>query len=259
MDIYLSKLIPLFLYPLGLTLVLLIAVTALLPKWTRLSRMLAGTSAVLLWAASTPIASDHLCASLEWRHMPIPVQLTPAADAIVVLGGAMTGPAPPRLTENLTDGADRLLHTLRLYRAGKARLILLSGGYIPWAGGATPEAATMRALLKEWGVPYNAIIMETDSRNTYENAAFTKQIMARHRFKHILLVTSALHMPRALATFRSAGIEATPAATDFTVTYRDHASLLDFLPSAASLSRSTDAIKEYIGHAYYRRKGWISG
>lgn len=189
--------------------------------------------------------------------MPVPVHQTRAADAIVVLGGAMEGTAPPRLTEDMSDAADRVLHALRLYRAGKARFIVVSGGYIPWQGGDIPEAATMRALLMEWGIPGNAIIMESASKNTHENAVFTKQVLAHNRLKHILLVTSALHMPRAYATFSSAGIKTTPAPTDFTVTYQDHSALMDFLPSAGSLSRTTDAIKEYIGYAYYRRMGWI--
>jgi uncharacterized SAM-binding protein YcdF (DUF218 family) len=84
-----------------------------------------------------------------------------------------------------------------------------------------------------------------------------KQILAEHGLQRVLLVTSALHMPRALATFQSAGIDAVPAATDYTVIYRDWRTVIDFLPDAKALSRTTDAIKEYVGHAYYRWKGWI--
>ncbi len=87
----------------------------------------------------------------------------------------------------------------------------------------------------------------------------TRQLLAEHGLHRVLLVTSAMHMPRALATFTSAGIEAEPAATDYTVTYRDHRSVIDFLPDAKALARTTDAIKEYVGYAYYRWKGWITG
>jgi uncharacterized SAM-binding protein YcdF (DUF218 family) len=176
----------------------------------------------------------------------------------VVLGGAVGGPQPPRITADLSDAADRVLHTARLYRAGKAPVILMSGGAIPWLGSEIPEAESMQSLLEEWGVPRASIISEVASRNTYENAVLTRQVLAEHGLQRVLLVTSALHMPRALATFTSAGIDAVPAATDFTVTYKDRRTAIDFLPDAVALSRTTNAIKEYVGYAYYCWKGWIS-
>ena len=106
-------------------------------------------------------------------------------------------------------------------------------------------------------MPGASIIAEAASRNTYENAVLSKQVLAEHGLQRVLLVTSALHMPRALATFKSAGIDAVPAATDFTVTYKDQRTVIDFLPDAEALSRTTYAIKEYVGHAYYWWKGWI--
>jgi uncharacterized SAM-binding protein YcdF (DUF218 family) len=65
-------------------------------------------------------------------------------------------------------------------------------------------------------------------------------------------------MPRALATFQSAGIDATPAATDFRVAHQDRRTAIDFLPDAEALLHTTDAIKEYIGYAYYWWKGWVA-
>ena len=104
-----------------------------------------------------------------------------------------------------------------------------------------------------------SIISEAMSRTTHDNAVFTKRLLAERGLRRVLLVTSAMHMRRALATFNSAGIDAVPAATDFTVTYRDHRTMIDYLPDAKALSRTTDAIKEYIGYAYYRWRGWITG
>ena len=83
------------------------------------------------------------------------------------------------------------------------------------------------------------------------------QVLAEYGLQRVLLVTSALHRPQTLASFKSAGIDAVPAATDFTVTYKDQRTVIDFLPDAEALSRTTDAIKEYVGYAYYRWKGWI--
>jgi len=257
-DLYLSKLIPLFIYPLGFALVLSILAAGILGISAGLARLLLLVAVTVLWGASTPIFSDYLCLTLEGRYPPVAVEETPTADAIVVLGGGVTGPAPPRISLDLSDGADRVLHGARLYRAGKAPVVLVTGGAIPWLGSDLPEAATMQSLLEEWGVPRTSIISEADSRNTYENAVLSKQLLMERGLQRVLLVTSALHMPRALATFRSAGIDAVPATTDYTVTYRDWRTVIDFLPDAKALSRTTDAIREYVGYAYYRWKGWIA-
>jgi uncharacterized SAM-binding protein YcdF (DUF218 family) len=259
MDLYLSKLIPLFIYPLGFALVISMLAMGILGLSTRLARLLLFVAVTVLWAASTPIVADFLGLTLERRYPPVAVADTPTADAIVVLGGAVEGPAPPRITLDLLDGADRVLHAARLYRAGKAPVILVSGGVIPWLGSDIPEAESMQLLLEEWGVPGASILAEAASRNTYENAVLTRRVLAERGLQRVLLVTSALHMPRALATFTSAGIDAVPVTTDFTVTYRVHRTAIDFLPDATALSRTTNAIKEYVGYAYYRWQGWIAG
>ena len=84
-----------------------------------------------------------------------------------------------------------------------------------------------------------------------------RQVLAEHRLQRVLLVTSALHMLRALATFKTAGVDALPGATDYTVTYKDRRTLTDFLPDAEALTSTTYAMKEYVVYAYYRWKGWI--
>ena len=258
MDLYLSKLIPLFIYPLGFALVLSMLAMGILGISAGFARLFLFVAVIVLWGASTPIFSDYLCLTLEGQYPPVAVEATPTADAIVVLGGGVSGPAPPRITLDLSDAADRLLHAARLYRAGKAPLVLVTGGMIPWLGSELPEAATMQSLLEEWGVPAGSILLEGASRNTYENAILSKPLLEERGLQRVLLVTSALHMPRALATFQSAGIDAVPAATDYTVIYRDWRTVIDFLPDARALSRTTDAISEYVGYAYYRWQGWIA-
>ena len=259
MDLYLSKLIPLFIVPLGFALVISILAMGILGLSVRLARLFLFVAVSVLWVASTPIFAGYLGLTLENRYPPVGIEATPAADAIVVLGGAVGGQGSPRITVDLTDAADRVLHTARLFRAGKAPVVLISGGTIPWLGTDIPEAESTRTLLEEWGVPGASILAEDASRNTYENAVLTRQMLAEHELQRVSLVTSALHMPRALATFASAGIDAVPAPTDFTFTYKNYRTVIDFLPDAKALSRTTDAIKEYIGYGYYLWKGWIQG
>jgi uncharacterized SAM-binding protein YcdF (DUF218 family) len=176
MDLYLSKLLPLFIYPLGFTLILSILAVGILGIAARLARLFLFVAVIVLWGASTPIFSDYLGLTLESQYPPVAVEEMLTADVIVVLGGAVGGAEPPRITLDLSDAADRVLHTSRLYRTDKAPVILISGGSIPWLGSEIPEAESMQSLLEEWGVPGASIISEADSRNTYENAVLTVSV-----------------------------------------------------------------------------------
>lgn len=199
-----------------------------------------------------PAFSSYLVKSLERSFLPVPVGESPSADAIVVLGGCVGAADYPRVEVDLTDASDRVLHAARLYHAGKAPIIIATGGAIRWLGSKTPEASSISRLLQEWGVPASAIVIETGSLNTYQNAVNTKRLLDRRGLGNVLLVTSAMHMPRALATFRTAGIDAIPSPTDYEVIDREEFTIMDFLPDAEALADTTRAIKEYLGLVVYR-------
>jgi uncharacterized SAM-binding protein YcdF (DUF218 family) len=213
----------------------------------------------LLWLLATPWASRNLQSLLESRAGELPAEALPEADAIVVLGGALSPPAAPRSAANLSAAADRLVHAAKLYALGKAPIILISGGHEPDAGVMDAESVHAAALLDSWGIPSSAILTETESLNTYENAVYTKLMLDQHNLETILLVTSALHMPRALATFESAGIDAIPAATDFESSAPMASGLEVWVANPAALEGTTRALKEYIGWLVYRQRGWIAG
>jgi len=108
-------------------------------------------------------------------------------------------------------------------------------------------------------------LQEPNSLNTYENAVEVKKILQAKGIQRILLVTSALHMPRSLAIFQKQGIDTIPAPTDFLVTNQEiqevnsspQATLLNVLPDSDRLQQTTRAIKEYVGLVIYRLKGWL--
>lgn len=131
-------------------------------------------------------------------------------------------------------------------------MIVVSGGNLPWHAGASPEAELAADLLVELGVPSSAIIVEVQSRNTYENAVNTAAIFEERGWTSGLLVTSAVHMPRALATFRKARLDLVPVSTDVQVRFPLYDTVLDFLPDAEALEQTTSAMKEIIGSAVYR-------
>jgi uncharacterized SAM-binding protein YcdF (DUF218 family) len=107
-----------------------------------------------------------------------------------------------------------------------------------------------------WGVPEDVIFLEGSSRNTRENALYSRNIINAINCEAPLLVTSAAHMPRALAAFDSAGVRVTPVTTDVRVVDNGLPPMADFLPDARALAMTSDAIREWVGQKVYSMKGW---
>ncbi len=212
----------------------------------------------LLWLLATPWVSRNLQSLIESQAGEVSAEALPRADAIVVLGGTLAPPASPGGDANLSAAADRLVYAAKLYRLEKSPIILISGGNATGAGTLDAEAVHAAALLRDWGIPADAILTETESVNTYENAVYTKLMLDQHSLKSILLVTSALHMPRALATFESAGIQAIPAATDFESRLPAAAGMEAWIAEPGALEGTSRALKEYFGRLVYRQRGWIT-
>jgi uncharacterized SAM-binding protein YcdF (DUF218 family) len=99
-------------------------------------------------------------------------------------------------------------------------------------------------------------VLETESRNTRENAINAARIVGERGWRTGLIVTSAVHMPRAVATFRRAGLDFLPAVTDIRAVPPFYHSPLDLLPDAEALAASTLAIKEWLGLIVYRYRSW---
>jgi uncharacterized SAM-binding protein YcdF (DUF218 family) len=263
MFLFLSKLLPLFIYPLGFACLML--VLALLALWKRpqLSALFIVLALVALLVGSNNWAANQMVRSLEVQN--IPQGELPKAEAIVVLGGAIKPQSPPRPWIDVAEAGDRPIYAAQLYRQGKAPLVILSGGRIEWQGGGPPESADMAKLVEVLGVPPSAIVQDPTSLNTYENAVNVKQILKQRRINRVLLVTSAIHMPRSLKIFQRQGIEAIAAPTDFLVSDQElqesqntlEATILTLLPEVDNLQRLTRALKEYIGTAVYRLRGWL--
>lgn len=257
MSLFLSKLLAQLTHPLFVGL-LLVGLGGVVAWWWRHWGVSAVALGVLvIWIPATPLVSDGLRARLERQFPPTPIAAVPAADAIVTLGGAIGAPQPPRVHPDLSGAADRVWHAARLYRAGKAPLIIASGGTLPWRDQQFREADAMKTLLRRWGVPADSVLTESQSASTYQNATNTAALVDRRGLDRVLLVTSALHMRRALATFRSAGVVAVPAATDYRVVDQP-ISLLDLVPNSGALRASTAAIHEYVGYWVYEWRGWIT-
>ncbi len=230
----------------------------------RLSRVMEIAALLLLILAGTRWFGRVLASPLE--EYGLPGASIPNVQAIVVLSSGVKLPVPPQPTVTL-DGAtaNRLLYGAELYRAGKAPIVILSGGQMPWTKDQPPMSQGMAEVIELMGVPKFAIIKEPDSANTYENAVDVAKILKARRIGRILLVTSAIHMPRALALFRHQGVDAIAAPCDFKTLSSSEVSdaggwqgrTIDLLPDADSLELTSAAWKEYFGIAVYHAAGLL--
>lgn len=263
MFVILSKFLPLFFYPLGFACSLLI-LSILFHNKRRISIPLILASVIILWISSTDWVAGKIARSLEWQYLP-PVEI-PHEEVMVVLGGGTDAGAYPRMGVEINGAGDRIFFAGKLFKDGKADYILLSGGEINWmSGNGSTPAEEMAVILEELGIPRDKMWLEEQSQNTYENALFSEKILNEKGIQRILLVTSAMHMPRAAGLFKKQGIEVIPIPVDYSVTQAElnpeqqdwRGKILGFLPSSGNLSTTTNAMKEYIGMLIYRLRGWL--
>ncbi|MDT8410318.1 MAG: YdcF family protein [Wenzhouxiangellaceae bacterium] len=244
---YLEKVLTaLALPPGGLILLALLGVALARNHW-RSGSVLVTTSLLALWLLATPAVADWLRFSLERKYPPVPVDQLSPADAIVVLGGGITPAHARNPYPDLGAAGDRYWHAARIWNAGKAPEILISGGVLPWTGAIRSEAEAAVGLLGDLGVPADRILIEAGSVNTRQNAQMSVMILRGRGARRVLLVTSALHMRRALELFERTGLEVIPAATDHEVA-REPPGLLRWLADTDSLDGSRRALKEYLGY-----------
>lgn len=204
-----------------------------------------------LYLCSTALVADGLMASLERNYPPRALSATPEADAIVLLGGATRGDTHMGTLGDMNQQADRLVHAVALYKAGRAPLVLLSGGGQP---GERPEAELMRDILLVMGIPDGALLLERVSRNTHDNAVNSARLLEARGMRTILLVTSAFHMRRAEALFAAQGLQVIPAPTDYQRLVMEPV-LPRWLPTVDDLARSTHALREHAGYWVYSLQG----
>jgi uncharacterized SAM-binding protein YcdF (DUF218 family) len=253
-----SKTLFLFVDPPALIFLLLICAWIVRKRRPKISVSMCAAAVLLLFVLGCPTTSQWLVRSLENQYPDRGLSVEPNAQAIIVLGGSLNLPSDTHQFVGLTNSSDRIDEGLRLYRAGKAPLIVVSGGDSPLNTRIRPlhEADYMRSLLEEWGAPDSAILVEDASINTRENALFTHKLLAAHGINRVLLVTSAIHMPRAVAAFRKVGFDVVAAPADFQSGWVAQASVFNWLPSSGSLLNSSNVLHEWLGYFIYKLRGW---
>lgn len=257
---FLYSLLLKLLYPTSLCL-LLLAATAVFRKRRILSRVCFGLAVAVLVVCGNGWLAGALTKHLEWQHLP--PNPVPQADGILILGGGIVSRIPPRPTIEVAEAGDRVLYGAYLYRQGRAPRIICTGGIATGGVGVRPGSEDMAEFLEMLGIPKDAIITETKSTNTREHARNLYPLLQNRGFKRVLLVTSAMHMPRSVGVFKRLcpGIEFIPAPTDFQVAERIPApwyhQLTDFIPTPRHLVAFSEVMHEYLGMVYYKMRGWM--
>jgi len=248
MPYLLKKIVGTLLMPVSLS--LLFTLIGLILLWfthrTRLASVFVSIGFVILLFFSAYWPSRWLNTSLEMEHAPID-QVSNVVDAIVVLGGGVkTLPNVPANQQLSGTSLLRLVEGIRLFHAleqkGLSPTLILSGAGLPHE---ISTAEAMAGTAKLLGIPEKNMVVESRSRDTFEEAQYLKKRLSTHPF---YLVTSASHMPRALSIFEKMGMHPIAAPTDFTEAKAP--TYYYFIPDGGNLSRSQRAVHEYLGQTW---------
>lgn len=196
-------------------------------------------------------------ALLAWEPEPVLMKDVPAYDAAIVLTGVTEVNKSPHDRVHYREGSERILDAIQLYKMGKVRKIIITGGSGALKQVARTEASNLQQTALYAGVPAQDILLEERSRNTRENATYTKELLQQHpELKKLLLITSAFHMRRAKGCFEKVGLAFSTFPADFHTHDRSF-HLDDFvIPDPESLWKWSHLIHEWVGYITYKLLGY---
>lgn len=237
----------------GVVIVLAVGVLLFWSRFRQLGKMLTTISAVaIVMVAATPLVW-WIAKPLEARFPPMQ-ELPESIAGIIVLGGSFQ----PGLTSDLSqvqlnDHAERLTTFLALARRNKSVRLVFSGGAKAFSDSALTESDIARELLESLGLDGRRVIFEKRSRNTCENAIYTAELVNPQEEQRWVLVTSAMHMPRAVGAFAHAGFRILANPVDYT---QPNNPLSEYPLSLTRNFRALDfAVHEWLGLLAYRISG----
>jgi uncharacterized SAM-binding protein YcdF (DUF218 family) len=236
--------------------VILIYLSPSTRKW---GDILLGALAVLYLLLSMPIVARGLEHALLDGSQPIqdPGEAVGAETIVVLAGGSVTYRARGGEINELSDATSlRVLEAVRLFRLLGEADVLVSGGGGAEVGILTPESVPMLEELVAAGVPVDRIRLESQSGSTREQAVNLSGLMSASGNPTFVLVTSPIHMRRALAALRAEGLE--PVASPSAQHSEGHVvNSGGLIPHPAALDASESAMREALALGYYRLQGWL--
>jgi len=241
--IYLHKILPTFLLP--IMLVIIVILIGLIKNKKKLIYIAIG----VLYILSTPIFSNNFFKLVEGSEYRIPISAINCADAIVVLSGMLEINEVGDSTYIEWGDPDRFFGGIALFKAGKAQKLVFTGGKMPWDKVKKTEGAVLKEYAISSGIPSEKIFVTKDVENTADEAVAVEELISPS--KRIILVTSAYHMYRAKKLFEKQGFIVIPYKIDYKSEQNKETTLLDFLPRADYLKITEIGLRELIGRLFY--------
>ncbi|NPA37492.1 MAG: YdcF family protein [Chlorobi bacterium] len=236
--------------------IIILIITAFFVKKSKLKKRLYLTAFFVFLVFTNPLIFRGVAILWEGKLQPAS-SIKNKSDVCVVLGGMSTYHEPTgRIRFN--QSADRILQAVDLYEKGYIKRIIISGGTARLIRKNRPEAIHLKDFLVSIGIPADSVLIDSLSRNTYENSINTMNLINKHNWnKNIILVTSGYHMKRAEGCFRKAGFTVFPYTTDplapvSKITFSDF-----FLPSSGVLYNWNALTHEWAGIIMYKLKGYM--
>jgi uncharacterized SAM-binding protein YcdF (DUF218 family) len=223
-------------------------------RWQRLGRRLLGFGIAAFITVGLLPLGQWMIIPLEGRFSRADLGQGPPPTGIVILGGAEDSRAdPPRELAGLNEAAERYTEAVALARRFPQARVVFTGGTAALLLKGTGEFVTAGRLLEALGVDKTRLTLEGRSRDTYENAVFTKDLVKPAPGERWLLVTSGWHMPRAMGCFRRAGFAVEPWPVDYRTNGRYSLWLSD--RASEGLRQVDNAAREYAGLLMYYLSG----
>ena len=245
--IYLHKILPIFVLP--IMLLMIVIIIGLIKNKKTLIYIAIG----LLYILSTPIFSNNFFKIVEGSEYRKPINAIDSADAIVVLSGMLTINEVGDSTYIEWGDPDRFFGGVALFKAGKAQKLVFTGGKMPWDKVKKTEGEVLKEYAISNGISSEKILVTKDVENTADEAVAAKELISPD--KRIILVTSAFHMIRARKLFEKQGFIVIPYKVDYKTSQNKDIGIMDFLPSSGNLELTETGIREIIGRLFYLIKG----
>lgn len=241
--IYLNKILPVFVMPIMLIIYLMIYGVWKKKNWPIYTAMIG------LYVFSTPIFAKNFFKLIEGTGPRQTPKNVSNAEAIVVLSGMINQVKSTNGVYPEWMDPDRFFAGLDLYKSGKAPKIIFTNGKLPWDKSDQTEGDILKKFALDYGVPDSAILLTGNVENTADEAKAVEKLMGKWR--HIILVTSAYHMPRAKQNFESQDFIVQPFKVDYKVDQLNGLTFMDFLPDADSFRLLNTGYRELIGRVIY--------
>ena len=247
--------------PLCLEILIVGLLLLLFTRKQKAGKILLSIGVILFTLLSYPALSNTFLRRLEYQYPPlitttasdfVPDEVVPQVRWIVVLGGGHISDPKIPVTSQLSGASlVRLIEAIRLHNQIPGSKLILSEGKV---FDSVPGAETMAEAAKALGVKQEDLILESESKDTIDEARIIKSIVGNDKF---ILVTSASHMPRSMGMFKKLGMQPIPAPTGYIMKEKQGISPGDFFPSSDELSKAEGVIYEYLGLIWAKLRGQI--